>query len=133
MQVKLYIRTLFVFILLVFACRTVARNEDYRYPYRLWVATVHARPTNWRGWNNLGGVYYDQGNYKFAKIDFIHSLKLKSDQFEAWFNLGLIYHLEGDAEKAIMCYKNALAVNPSQKDARGNLDILLKSSLKKEE
>lgn len=110
--------------MLVFTCRTVARNEDYRFPYRLWTSTVVSRPRNFQAWNNLGTYHVENGNNKYAKTDFLQSVQINPYQVEGWFNLGQIYTLENDKKQARICYQNALNINPSYKEAKERLNAL---------
>ena len=80
----------------VFACaialsaRTIARNEDYRIPGRIWQQTVLQRPDNARAHNNLGVILGRQGHLEAARAEFTEALRLQPEYLDAKANLALL-------------------------------------------
>jgi tetratricopeptide (TPR) repeat protein len=63
-------------------------------------------------WNNLGSVYYMQGNYRKAGKEFEHAIKLNQENASYHSNLGSAYFNRHDFAKAAREYNTALRLDP---------------------
>ncbi|MCG8431059.1 MAG: tetratricopeptide repeat protein [Candidatus Omnitrophica bacterium] len=95
-----------------YAVRTVARNEDWRTPPRLWRATVAASPQSPRAHNNMGDVYAQEGNYQKSLESFKKAIALKPHYADAYHNVANIHEVTGNREEAIAYYSKAIQLNP---------------------
>ena len=90
--------------------------------------------------NNLAGVYYDQGNYEEALMYFQKDLEISEKVLgkdhpstaTAYNNLALLYQAQGNYEEALMYFQKALVISekvlgkdhPSTATAYNNLALL---------
>ena len=81
------IATLWVF-------RIVTRNRDWRDNVTFYAATLAISPGAYHIHNNLGTVYWDQGNIPAAEKEWRTALKLAPGDEYAWHNLGLAANAE---------------------------------------
>ncbi|ABF42768.1 Tetratricopeptide repeat protein [Candidatus Koribacter versatilis Ellin345] len=63
-------------------------------------------------WNNRGGAYYMEGNFKKASKDFEHAIKINADNASYHSNLGSAYFNRHDYIKASKEYTIALKLDP---------------------
>lgn len=75
-------------------------------------------------YNNLGVIYYDEGNYKKAieyyqkAMTTYEALKRKTGIALEYRNIGSIYYLQGNYEKALDYFNNSLTLNTEQNDKK---------------
>lgn len=103
----------FISIIIGLTARTIYRNIDWRNEDNLWVATGKTSPSDPKTHNNLGDMYYRQGNYKKAIEEFSLAIKLKSNYADAYHNLANVYYRSGELIKARENYEKALSINPN--------------------
>jgi len=63
-------------------------------------------------WNDLGDLYFRQGNLARAKHQFTKATEKNPDNALAWINLGLVCQLQQQSQESIDAYKQALMLNP---------------------
>ncbi len=63
-------------------------------------------------WNNRGGAYYMEGNFKKASKDFEHAIKLNDQNASYHSNLGSAFFNRHDYVKAAREYETALKLDP---------------------
>ena len=102
---------LLLFILMAFAVRTVARNEDWKDTGRLWRSTVMVSPYSHRAHNNMGDAYIQEGNIQGAIKEFTEAVNLKPDYADGYYNLAVIYNTIGNTEYAQKLYNKAISLN----------------------
>lgn len=73
--------------------------------------------------NNLGAMYYLDGNMDNAEKEYKKELEIKSYYDNAFFNLGLLYWEQKRYEEAEINWKKTLEVNPNYIDAVNALTI----------
>ncbi|GIX31416.1 MAG: hypothetical protein KatS3mg124_1888 [Porticoccaceae bacterium] len=78
-------------------------------------------PQNATALNELGVVYYRQGEIAKAAEFFQAAVEAAPDFARAWTNLGACHNERKDNVKAVACHQRALACDPSLTDAWGNL------------
>ncbi|MGH7245597.1 MAG: tetratricopeptide repeat protein, partial [Candidatus Levyibacteriota bacterium] len=82
-------------------------------------------PTNPQEYINLGGIYYQLGQYDNAIHQFETAITLKQDLANAYYNLGHAYEQKGDLQNALIQYKNVkiLVVNDKANTTRIDQEI----------
>lgn len=75
--------------------------------------------------NNLGRVYFDQGNLYLAAWEFEYARRLLPESAEVVNNLGLVYESAGQNGRAIESYSQALSLDPGNSEYMGNLARIL--------
>lgn len=63
-------------------------------------------------WNNLGSIYYMEGNYRRAMKQFQHAIKINTDNASYHSNLGSAYFNRHEFVKASQEYTIALRLDP---------------------
>jgi len=96
----------------VLSLMTVTRNYDYQSPVRLWDSVVAARPTNARGWHNLGSSLKDEGRPDEALACYEQVLKIHPDYAGAHYGIGVIWLSRGDLPMAIQRFGEAARLKP---------------------
>jgi len=113
-------------ITLFYSTRTIMRNSDWRTNKRLWEATVRVAPFSARAYNNLGDVYFKEGDAKASINAFKYALELDPNYADATHNLGNIYYQTGDLENAELYMRKALELNPNSQITKQILEAILK-------
>ncbi|MFC1711474.1 tetratricopeptide repeat protein [Patescibacteria group bacterium] len=84
-----------VVITFLFSVRTIIRNNDWKNPKSLALATISTSPLSVRPYNDLAGAYYLEGNWKKAIEYYEKALLVFPNSNTAISNLGLIYLEKG--------------------------------------
>lgn len=113
-----------LFIIAGYGLRTVARNEDWKTPGKLWRQTLKVSYNSPRSHNNMGDIYAQEGNLEGAIQEFKKAVELKPDYADAYHNLANTYYHKGDLQQAIKLYQQALLFNPKLFDSYYNLGII---------
>jgi tetratricopeptide (TPR) repeat protein len=71
--------------------------------------------------NNLGKLYFSQGQYYLAAWEFEYAIKLMPHRYEPFCNLGLVYETVGKLDDAISMYSQAYALEEKTPEVIGNL------------
>lgn len=71
--------------------------------------------------NNLGKLYFSQGQYYLAAWEFEYAIKLMPERFEPLCNLGLVYETVGKLDEAVDFYSRAHGLQPKDPEVLGNL------------
>ena len=77
----------------------------------IYTAATKIYPNDFRGFNNLGMVKYEQGDYAAAKACFAQAQKLAPNAPEVQMNLGLIDLLNSNYDAANRYFGNAAGLN----------------------
>ncbi len=75
-------------------------TEDADKKIELYKKVTSVYPKCWRGFNNLGSVYFSKGEFDLAEKAFVKADKIKGDVAEVQNNLGVIALVNGDVAKA---------------------------------
>ncbi len=109
--------TLFLAVLL--AAGTYARNLDWRGPLALWADTARKSPGKGRVRYNYGKALKLAGEFDKSRAELLEAARLDPSLTEAWTGLG---HLElitrGPLEKALEYFEEALRADPANTTAR---------------
>ncbi len=97
------------------------RNFVWNDKAALWEDVVRKSPNKYRGYNNLGLVYYNQRRLEEAIKEYSNALKLKPDDPDVYINLGNAYAKQGRSKEAIKEYSNALKLKPDDPVAHNSL------------
>ncbi len=114
----------FIFIISAYGARTVARNEDWKSPGRLWRQTLLVSYKSPRAHNNMGDAYAQEGNWQGAIREFKQAIELRPDYADAYHNLANTLHTTGRTDEAIPYYKQAISFNPELWQSYKNLGII---------
>jgi protein O-GlcNAc transferase len=87
---------------------------------------IRREPANAQAHNNLGLLYYENGDAARAGKCFAKALTLKSDLFEANFGLGMVREEAGDLSGAKESYCEALRLRPDAADAHFRLGTIMR-------
>jgi tetratricopeptide (TPR) repeat protein len=101
--------------------RIVIRNRDWRDNLTLYTATLTVSPDAYYIHNNLGAVYWGQGNIPAAEREWQTALRLAPTSEFALHNLGLAANAEKRYPHAELLFLRALAIRPNYSDA--HLDL----------
>jgi len=78
-------------------------------------------PTFGPAHNNLGQLYFDQGDYFVASEHFVRAAELMADRAEPLYNLGMVYENTDRLTEAINMYETAREFDPVDPRPLGNL------------
>lgn len=101
--------------------RIVTRNRDWRDNLTFYTATLAVSPDAYYIHNNLGTVYWAQGDIPAAEREWRTALRLAPTSEYALHNLGLVANAEKHYQEAEALFLRALAIRPNYCDA--HLDL----------
>ena len=101
--------------------RISTRNRDWRDNITFYTATLAISPYAYYIHNNLGTVYWAQGNIPAAEREFRTALRLAPASEYALHNLGLVANAQKNYRDAELLFLQALAIRPNYSDA--HLDL----------
>jgi tetratricopeptide (TPR) repeat protein len=101
--------------------RITIRNRDWRDNVAFYTATLASSPDSYYMHNNLGTVYWGQGNIRAASTEWQVALRLAPESEYVLHNLGLVANEQKDYRQAESYFLHALAVRPDYSDA--HLDL----------
>ena len=108
--------------------RIVVRNRDWRDNVTFYTATLAVSPDAYYMHNNLGAVYWGQGNIPAAEKEWRLALALAPGSEYVLHNLGLVANAKKNYREAEMLFLRALAVQPNYADAHLDLGITYKAT-----
>jgi Flp pilus assembly protein TadD len=101
--------------------RIVTRTRDWRDNITFYTATLAISPEAYYIHNNLGTVYWAQGNVPAAETEWRTALRLAPASEYALHNLGLVANERKNYHEAEILFLRALAIRPNYSDA--HLDL----------
>jgi tetratricopeptide (TPR) repeat protein len=120
-------RTFCALLLATLGLLTWRQSRMYADIETLWHTTIARNPDCWLAQNDLGALFYKQGQVDQAIIRFRISLAIQPDDAEAQQNLGAALAKKGLVDEAIMRFQKALAIRPNFAEAHRHLgDALLR-------
>ena len=108
-------------ILIVLGIVSWQRTWIFESEKALWTDTLAKNPDCWLGYNNLGLVFFKEGQLDDAISNYQKSLEINPAYSLAHFNLGLALSQKDQTENALSEYKKAVEFNPDFVDAHYNL------------
>lgn len=110
-----------VLIAAFWVVRIVTRNRDWRDNLTFYTATLAVSPNAYYIHNNLGTVYWGQGNILAAAKEWRTALRLAPTSEFVLHNLGLVAFAQKDYRQAETLFLHAMAIRPNYCDA--HLDL----------
>ena len=105
----------------LWAIRIIARNRDWHNNVTFYTATLAVSPDAYYIHNNLGTVYWAQGNIPAAEREWRTALRLAPGSEYVLHNLGLVANTQKHYPEAETLFRRALAIRPNYSDA--HLDL----------
>jgi len=105
----------------LYAVRVVTRNRDWRDDVVLYTKTLAVSPDSYHIRNNLGTVYWKQGQAEAAKREWREALKLAPRNAIILNNLGLAETKQKRYTEAVEYLQRAMRLKPSYTDPHLNL------------
>ncbi|MEK7081174.1 MAG: tetratricopeptide repeat protein [Patescibacteria group bacterium] len=121
---KKIILSIGLLMILIFSSVTIYRNQYYKNGFSFWKNAVETSPSFAFNHNNLGAMYYLDGNVNNAEKEFKTALELNPKEPMAHNNLGLVYANQNKLAEAEEEYKKELENNPYYDNAYYNLGLL---------
>jgi protein O-mannosyl-transferase len=103
------------------AVRIYARNRDWRNDIVLYTETLAASPDAYPILNNLGKVYWTEGNADAAERVWRQALELAPRNAIIWNNLGLVFEQRKNYPQAVRFFEQASQLKPNYTDPHLNL------------
>ena len=103
--------------------RIVRRNRDWHDNLTLFTRTLAASPDAWPIYNELGQMYYDQGNVAAARRQWLRAAQLSPGDVKVVANLGLSCMALKQYEEAVILLLGAVQMAPLYTEARISLGI----------
>jgi protein O-mannosyl-transferase len=108
-------------LLLVLATCTWTQCWMYTEIDRLYITTLERNPDCWMAYNNLGLLFFEQGEYDKAIECYNRTIGIKPEYEEAHLNLGASLNRLGQFDLAIAQYRIALANRSDSAEAHFGL------------
>lgn len=113
-----------ILILILFSLLTWRRLPDYRDKISFWSAAVNKSENAPLARRNLGVMYYLDGRYDEALIQYKKSLELNPKEIMVHNNMGVIYMDRGNLKEAEQEFRLELNNNPGYQKSIDNLNHL---------
>ncbi len=130
---KIKALSLFTAVMVIYAVRTIIRNEDWKTPERFWQSTIAVSYNSPSAHVEAGVFYHKKGEIEKALGLFKKAIELNPRYPKAYNNLGNLYNDLGKNEEAIAIFKKAIEVDPGYIEAYNNLANTYSDMGKKEE
>jgi tetratricopeptide (TPR) repeat protein len=108
-------------VAVLYAVRVVTRNRDWRDDVVLYAKTLAVSPDSYHIRNNLGTVYWKQGQAEAAEREWREALKLAPRNAIILNNLGLAETKQKRYAEAVEYLRRAMRLKPSYTDPHLNL------------
>lgn len=106
------------------AVRVFTRNRDWTNDVQLYTQTLSQQPYAAPILNNLGTIYWGEGQYNRAEREWAKAYRLQPKMVAVLDNLGLYYSKEGDYQQAVNDFLRALRLNPAFTQAHLHLGLV---------
>ena len=120
-------------LLACLAFLTARQCASYVDARTLWSATIAGNPGCWMAYENLGGVFMEEGRLERAAEQFQQALAAKPDDDGALNELGVARLKQGRAGEAIELFRRAMGINPRRAETHINMGVALLGTGKPEE
>jgi len=112
-----WVAVLLIFIIGLYAARTIIRNADWKDGRSLFRATLDISPDSPSGHNGMGAVYFHAGDIDRAIAEFTKAIGLKANYAMAYCNRGVAYYSKGDLARAISDFSAAIKLKADYAEA----------------
>jgi tetratricopeptide (TPR) repeat protein len=90
-----------------------------------YVASLQARPDDFRRRLNLGVLYFDRKQFQESVAEYQAAMRLRPDAAQPFVNASLAYNQLGQNDKAEEALREAIRLDPGNSSAHFNLGLLL--------
>ncbi len=111
-------------IIIPLGIRTVVRNRDWRTQDQLFLSAERTSPSSSQNNNNLGDLYWRQGNPEKAIKHFKKAIAINPQYAAAYHNMGNVFLNTKQLEQAIGAYEQALNLSPDIWQSHRNLAVI---------
>jgi len=108
-------------VAVLYTIRIVKRNPDWHDDVRLYTATLASSPSSYHIRNNLGTVYWKQGNIDAAEQEWRKALELSPRNVIFINNLGMVFSYRKQYDDATAYFLRAMRYKPNYTDPHLNL------------
>lgn len=105
------------------AARIVVRNRDWHDNITFYTRTLEQAPTAFEMLNNLGAVYYNNGDKKAAEKEWLVAYRVAPTKTILLDNISLIYTDEGRYDEAVATLLKSIRAAPNDAEAHINLGM----------
>jgi len=77
-------------------------------------SVIEKQPSNYMALNNLGVIYYNEGDIATAEQYFLKAIATNEDYTDAILNLALLFIESSKIEKACLCLEKYTSINPNE-------------------
>lgn len=109
---KAYVQVVFLLLLVLLGCRTLAEQKKYKNSEMLWLDTIAKNDTCWMAFNNLGTIRHYEKKYDEAQTYLARALQLNPSKWYIYSNMGNLYRNWGKPDKATDYYNKAIDFGP---------------------
>lgn len=125
---KAFIILSLIAVSVFFSVLSVKRNILWGDPIKFFENILKYEPSSARINNNLGYLYFDQGNKEKAEEYYWKATKTAGNSFpQPYFNLGTILQEKGDVRGAIVVFEKAIELDPNFSYPYPNLSVIYAS------
>ena len=108
-------------VAVLYGIRVVTRNPDWHDDVRLYTVTLASSPNSYHIRNNLGTVYWKQGNIVAAEQEWRRALELSPRNVIFINNLGMVFSYRKQYDDATAYFLRAMRYKPNYTDPHLNL------------
>ena len=99
-------------------------KKEYDKAKSFYLRAIEINPDFSEAYNNLGVVYYKQGNHTDAIKCYKKAIEINPSNSTAYNNLGLVYGKQGNPSDAIKNFIKTIEINPDFSEAYNNLGVV---------
>ena len=111
-------------VLVCLSMITLSYCGSFRDKISFWKKAVESSPSHAFNYNNLGAMYYMEGNLPDAESMWKKAILINPLEPRVYCNLGLLYMDRKELEKAKECFLEEIKINPRYDKVYYNLGIL---------
>jgi len=124
LKIKSLAYVILTIIIISLSVRSVIRIDDWKNESSLWKATAKYAKTDSKAHNNLGHIYFKEGNLEEAAKSFYQAIQITPLYADPYHNLGNVYFALKQFDKAEPIYKRAIELNPNLWQSYQNLGAI---------
>lgn len=113
-----------VLIISLFSIKTILHSRNFKDRLSFWKQAVESSPSHAFNHNNLGSMYYLDGDFHEAEFYWKKAIEINPGERLVHNNLGLIYMNRGDFKNAEAEYLKELEINPLYDNVYFNMGLL---------